>query len=392
MSVLVLHPGLQHAHQLAWALHERSLLQGLWSGIPVKSDGSNIDRWLPSPLRQKLKYAAIPSYLCRHPSWFPALQRGTRWLPSALHPSDFAHRIDHLFDSWAARHLRKERPQAVVAYENAACNTFTVAKDLGVLCILDAASCHHAMGERLNPSIFTPYRAEILRRKDEEVALADFIVTCSPLAADSYLAAGVPSAKIFCAPLGAYLPSAIVRRTNHEAPAHFVFAGALRRLKAIDVICEAFCQLYRQGKRYRLTFVGGEAEGGWVDRVRKVPDAEYLPNLPQPQLFKLLGEADCLLLPSRYDSFGMVVVEAMATGTPAIVSCNTGAKLVIEAVPGSGWVITGEVDSLVRCVSERIEDREGLFSARRFAREAAQKFTWQAYRQRVGLAASKWLA
>lgn len=38
-EVFVSHPGLQHAHQLAWSLHERGLLQAFWSGVPVLSDG-----------------------------------------------------------------------------------------------------------------------------------------------------------------------------------------------------------------------------------------------------------------------------------------------------------------------------------------------------------------
>ena len=46
--VLVTHPGLQHSHQLALALHERSLLQAFWSGVPVVAEGEALPWWLPA--------------------------------------------------------------------------------------------------------------------------------------------------------------------------------------------------------------------------------------------------------------------------------------------------------------------------------------------------------
>ncbi len=390
-GILIVHPGLQHSHQLAWALHEVGLLEGFWSGVPVQSTGSDLRRWIPGKWSQKLKRVEIPSSLCTHPLVFPLMCRATQWLPASLEPGDAAHKVDHWFDAWAAKRISMQRPRAVVAYENAARNSFRAAKALGARCILDAASFHHATGARLNPVKPTPYLAEINRRKDEEVELADLILTCSPLAAESYKLAGFAESKIQVLPLGANLPFAQRAFQRHLEPLHFVFAGGLRKLKAVDVICEAFTRLSQEGLPYRLTFVGGEAEKGWVDLIGRVPNARYLPNIPQAELFDLFCQVDCLLLPSRYDAFGMVVAEAMACGTPAIVSHNTGAKVMVEAVPGAGWVVDCTVDSLLKCLRARIEDRQSVFSARPFAQRAAAQFTWQAYRSRAGIAVKQWM-
>ncbi len=392
MKILVVHPGLQYAHQLAWALNEAELLQGFWSGIPVQSIGATIGKWLPFQWTRKLKRADIPASICIHPFWFPLLYRSTRWLPDRLEPGDLAHRIDHWFDDkWAAPRISKERPGAVVAYENSARATFLAAKAVGSLCILDAASFHHATGSRLSPSTSSPYLPEINRRKDEEVALADLILTCSPLAAESYLAAGVPASKLCPIPLGATLPNIHMTWVKHDAPLHFVFAGALSRRKSIDLIMDAFAALHALGLPYRLSFVGGEAEPGWIQKILQTPCATYIPSMAQSDLFAFFGEADCLLLPSRYDSFGMVVAEAMACGMPAIVSTNTGAKVMIESVPESGWIVECTAIGLLQCLRARIEDRESLFQARPHARSVAQQFTWQAYRRRVSNAITQWL-
>lgn len=392
MSVLVVHPGLQHAHQLAWALHEVNLLQGFWSGVPIQATGSSIGRWLPAYLARKLKEVDVPAQMCRHPVWFPVLSRSTRWLPRAMHPGDVACRIDHWFDAWAAPRVVQARPRAVVAYENAARDTFRAAKAAGVRCILDAASIHHEMGARLNPVAPTPYLRQVNQRKAEEIELADLILTCSPLAAESYRAAGVPDSKLQPISLGANLPTVDFEWKKHSKPLHFVFAGALSRRKAIDLILEAFSALYALGMPYRLSFVGGEAEPGWVEKIQNLPEATYFPSMAQRDLFAFIEDADCLLLPSRYDAFGMVVAEAMAVGTPAIVSTNTGAKLMIDAVPGAGWVVDCNADSLFDCVHARLSDRTSLFDARAHAREAARQFTWSAYRHRAGSAIAHWLS
>jgi glycosyltransferase involved in cell wall biosynthesis len=237
----------------------------------------------------------------------------------------------------------------------------------------------------------TPYLEEINRRKDEEISLADLILTCSPLAAEGYLAAGVPHAKVRPMLLGATLPEGVGGWLTHAQPLHFVFAGALSQRKAIDIILSAFKRLHDESVPYRLSFVGGQGEPGWVEKIEETPAATYYPGVAQVELYKILAKADCLLLPSRFDSFGMVVAEAFACGTPAIVSTQTGSKAMIELFPSAGWIVNCDEFSLYQCVKDRIYNREELFSARKHALAASKHFSWKAYRARVGQLIQDWL-
>lgn len=390
--MFVSHPGLQHAHQLAWGLHGRGILQAFWSGVPVLSDGEEPPFWLLATYAQRIKTVEIPPALRRHPMMFQALLRAGAVLPSGFSREDYSHRIFHLFDWWVAKEIINLKPKVVVAYENSAYHTFKAAKAIGARCLLDAPSLHHKAGARLMPNKPTPYLAEINRRKDEEVALADLILTCSPLAAESYIASGVLPDKVRPMLLGATLPKGIKCWQPHTQPLHFIFAGGLRHLKAIDIILSVFKRLHSESLPYQLSFVGGQGEPGWIEKIENTPAATYYPGVAQAALYQMLAKADCLLLPSRFDSFGMVVAEAFACGTPAIVSTRVGAKAIIEQFPNAGWIVDCDENHLYQCVKDRIQNRAALFAARSHALEASRHFTWQAYRGRVSKLIQEWMS
>jgi glycosyltransferase involved in cell wall biosynthesis len=382
-SILVTHPGLQHSHQLAMALHERKLLKSFWSGVPVVTPGELPPWWLPPSYKKKVRSIGIPATLRRHPLRFQVALQLARSDPSPT-SSDVVHRIFHWFDEWAAQRIMTTRPKVVVAYENAAYRTFQAAQTIGAKCILDAAAFHHkTAAEQINLKP-TPYTAEINRRKDEEVKMADLILTCSPLAGESYIANGVPRWKVGPLLLGAELPSKLPYWQPQPGIPRFVFAGTLCHRKSVDLILDAFQWLHTDGLEYDLQFIGGSADPRLLNIIRSMPNVSYTPGLTQPELYKVLSQSDCLLLPSRSDAFGMVVAESMICGTPAIVSTQTGSKAMIEDYPGSGWIVEPTADDIYRQVRKLIEHPEFMHAARPMARKAGQAFSWANYRSRAG--------
>ncbi|MEJ8820831.1 glycosyltransferase [Variovorax humicola] len=390
-SVLVTHPGLQHSHQLALALYERKLLQAFWSGVLVAEGGETLPWWLPEHFRKRVRRVDIPSELRVHPIRFQLMLQASMRLNSGQ-GNDRMHRLFHWFDAWAAKRVVALRPKVVVAYENSAYHTFAAAKAVGARCVLDAAAFHHrTVSTQLNPPD-TPYTGEVNRRKDAEIAMADLILTCSPLAADSYEANGVERTRLQPLLLGAD-PKLVTPITSARkaGPARFMFAGPLSLRKSVDLILAAFTRLHAEGFKYELDFVGGVADQGLLAAVQQTPGAKYHPSVPQSQLFDLMGTADCLLLPSRSDSFGMVVAEAMACGTPALVSSQTGAKAIVEAFPGSGWIVEPDEDALYDALRELICNPALMQRARAPALIASKEFSWERYRARAGRVLQEYL-
>lgn len=382
MKVLVCHPGMQHAHQLAWALEEAGYLAAFWSGVPVV-DSRNPSNGLWRAMHHYLRNVPVAADKRRHTVIFPLLRRllGLHLFISVS--NDWSHRLDRAYDIWVARRVRKLRPDVVVCYENSALHTFKAAREIGAVCVLDAASIHYRAGRTWLGDTTNANPAWVDDQKQQEIDLADAILTCSEFAAETYRVASVPAEKIFPVPLGTELPNIHVPAMVGHRRCRFVFVGSLRRLKGVDVLLDVFWELAQVGAPVELMLIGGVAEEDLAERAGKIPHVTHQPFMPQADLFKEVASHDCLILPSRFDSFGMVVAEAMAVGVPAIVSDRVGAKCIIEQHPDAGWIVPCEKEELKAQILRVVVNRENLASAGRAARRAAQDYSWENYRLRV---------
>jgi glycosyltransferase involved in cell wall biosynthesis len=391
MKVLVTHPGRQHSHQAALALAQAGALAGYWSGVPAVA--RHFAR-VPAPLvRRFLRYAPVPlpPERVRWFPWSPLLRRAGE----ALLPRGTAYRVDYLacrgFDRWAARGLARlaadpaTRPDAVLACEISALSTFRTAKRLGISTLLDAPSLHHTAQDRLHgfAEPGTLHR-RIVATKDAEIELADHILTVSELARQTYLDGGALPEGVYALTLGADLELFVPREAPKPtgAPCVFLFAGAQIRRKGFDLLVEAFLRTRTSHPTAELRVVGpaGDASAA-LDRFGRAA-ITLLGSLPQAELAHELRNADCLVLPSRNDSFAMVVAEALASGIPAIVSEMVGAQVLLRAGE-TGWIVPIEdVSALATRMSACAANPTALRRLGPACRAAAAAATWPAYHQR----------
>jgi glycosyltransferase involved in cell wall biosynthesis len=287
------------------------------------------------------------------------------------------------FDAWSAWRL-PENIAAVICYENSARKTFQVAKQKGITTILDAASFHYRWQDKFYDPVETDgVHQEINAYKEEEIELADHILTVSDLARESYIDAGVPSEQVTAVPMGmdlsAFTPPDDTKNDLSGALT-FLFAGHAGRRKGVDVLLAASERLTNEGGSHRLQFAGSVEVGLFEDTDAQV---ECLGYLSTPELAEAFRQADVLVLPSRHDSFGRVVVEAMASGLPVIVSEHVGAKeLVTEGE--TGWMVPAEdVEALATRMKWCIKNHGKVRNMSLTAIERAQDYSWAAYRKRV---------
>lgn len=134
-----------------------------------------------------------------------------------------------------------------------------------------------------------------------------------------------------------------------------MFMGTLVPWKGADVAFNICQELEKEYKDLRFVFIGvGQLEAELKRRASK--NFIFLKNLPQNELGRWVRNADIFLYPTRYESFGRVIAEAMMSGLP-VVSTKVGA--VPETVGGGGFVVDyGDWAAMKERVRMLIEDAQ----------------------------------
>ncbi len=265
----------------------------------------------------------------------------------------------------------------------------------------------HTLGHMKNEVAKTAGDREVglrIEKETELVRLADRIV--SPTATERTQLAwyyGADPAHISVIPCG--VDTRLFRpRDQHEARQRLglpcgrllLFVGRIERLKGIDTLLEAAALLLaRPGYAdLRVLIVGGDLESNGDNpellRVQALAadlgirdHVDFLGSQPQTELPYFYSAADLTIMPSHYESFGMVALESMACGTPVVASRVGGlARLVRDGE--TGILVPEEAPTALAMQTHAIlsDDMERGAMARRAA-EYADEYAWGRIADRV---------
>jgi glycosyltransferase involved in cell wall biosynthesis len=160
------------------------------------------------------------------------------------------------------------------------------------------------------------------------------------------------------------------------------FLGRLDRQKGIYELIEAFALARRRDPRLVLK-VAGRGEDEEVERrcvaagLAVGQDVELLGAVPHGEIRELLAASSLLCLPSHGEPFGMVLLEAMASGRALIASAVGGPREIVTDGAGGRLVPPGDIGALADAIVELAADRNRLRAIGEFNRaEAERRFDW----------------
>ncbi len=178
---------------------------------------------------------------------------------------------------------------------------------------------------------------------------------------------------------------------------YFLFIGSVEAKKNIELLLRAFGLALSAGLNADLV-IGGRA--GWkselvkevVNDLPQLKDrVKFLGFVSQQQIAPLVAGARALVLPSRYEGFGMPIVEAMAAGTPVL--CSDRGSLPEVAGNAAQFFDADDVDRLKSLIEQLDEDDQMFDTMRQAGLTRAKNFSWNkcahetfsAYRQTIAL-------
>jgi alpha-1,6-mannosyltransferase len=150
-----------------------------------------------------------------------------------------------------------------------------------------------------------------------------------------------------------------------------VYAGRFTPEKRLDVLLEAVRKL---GPSYHLILVGGGAQAAPALDL----SSKQITHIPfkrdQRQLARLLASCDLLVHPGDRETFGLIVLEAMACGLPVVATTGGGVAELVDRETGI-LAEPNSVDSLAGAI-EAIYQRDMARMGQAARRKAAEQYDW----------------
>jgi glycosyltransferase involved in cell wall biosynthesis len=182
------------------------------------------------------------------------------------------------------------------------------------------------------------------------------------------------------------LPFGIDTTAFESAPlpstATVLFVGRLDAEKGVRELVEAFADVTARIGKARLVIVGDGPERTWIEERRHASglngSLELLGALPHPRIADVLNEASLLCLPSRGEPFGMVALEAMASGRAVVAYDVGGPRYLIDHGRGGYLVRPDDRDGLADSLVQLLGDRRRLEEMGRYNRRKVEaELSWE---------------
>jgi glycosyltransferase involved in cell wall biosynthesis len=256
----------------------------------------------------------------------------------------------------------------------------------------------HSAHKRKIPSVLTCHSVHkskgiwrlIYRPIISAMKRANRVIAVSGAARGFCVALGVPDDKIEVIPNGVDLSvfnadvDGSAMRTKLEMKQEPLVATAIRlvKRKGPKHLVNAFSKVLKKMKNAKLAIAGEGTEAASLRAQIKKLGIEksvfMLGKLQREQVAELMAAADVFVLPSLFESFGLVLLEAMATGTPVVCTQTQGALEIVKNGEDGLVVPPGDDDALAEAIVRVLSDRRLAEHLRTNGQKKVhEKFSWE---------------
>jgi len=204
---------------------------------------------------------------------------------------------------------------------------------------------------------------------------------------EELVAGGIPAEKIVLRRNGVAPPKELpergmFRQTLGLAPdvRVILFLGRLSQKKSPDLLLQAFAQIATSASNAHLAFVGPD-ESGMRGKLQAMAEqlglggrVHFVGPLAGQRKWAAYRDADIFVLPSQNENFGNTAAEAVAAGTPVIVTSQCGIAPLLEG--SAGLVVEHDTAALAQALTNLLQNPAIYQELQRGCAAAMQRLDW----------------
>ncbi len=169
-------------------------------------------------------------------------------------------------------------------------------------------------------------------------------------------------------------------RTRTSPVFRIGFVGRLTPEKNVRFLADLGKALIQSGRcDFEFVIVGEGSEQEWLKA--NVPNAHLTGVLRGESLSRAYADMDLFVFPSTTDTFGNVILEALASGVPAVVTSQGGPKFLVQS--GVTGYVAADFPSFIRCVKGILFDLDLHHTMCENARHYACSLSWDSVFEKV---------
>ncbi len=168
---------------------------------------------------------------------------------------------------------------------------------------------------------------------------------------------------------------------------NILFLGRLEERKGLIYALKAFQKIKEENKNIRLIIAGDGDERATAERFiseNHLEDVELLGFVSEEDKHRLLKTADLYLAPALFgESFGIVLLEAMAMGTPIVGFANQGYLNVLSDMQRKYFAEPRDLDGLTNHLLSLIQSKDTLETLSGHGLEIVQQYNWRIHAKEI---------
>jgi len=182
-----------------------------------------------------------------------------------------------------------------------------------------------------------------------------------------------------------------LQNRSKPKPNQILFVGLMRRVKGIDILLNAMRRLVDRQPDLKLVFVGGGVYRDYIEQEKEFrrmahelgieKNIEFAGIKSPEEVANYMRESTLLVLPSRAETFGVVLIEALACGIPVVATKCGGPEDIVNEKVGR-LVPKEDANALTEAIAEVIAERD-KYDAQQLREYVLQNFSWENIARRM---------